>query len=651
MALYDNLFEPVRVGPVIIPNRIVRAAHGTGLGGEALIAYHEARAKGGVGMSTLSATSVLAEEGSAIPLGSDAVIGVYEELQRRIRPHGMKLFQQIYHAGASQPPGSTLEIPPSVGETPNPLINVTPQAMTRTMIHDMVEAFGKAARRIRDGGIDGIDIHASSGYLIHEFLSPALNTRSDEYGGSLANRMRFLDEIIAAIRAEVGTDICVGIRLPNEDYTPGGLDAVQSAEIAQLVDDRVDYISLHMGAYWRFHTLISPTDDPLGTEMAANRKIIPFITKPRIVTGRIMTLDHASAIVREGEADLISMVRALMADPELVNKGRRAEEHRIRPCISTNFGCVGQLMTRGVISCVVNRASGAESKVDYDPRDRAEQPKKILIIGGGIAGMEAARNAALRGHSVELHEAQGQLGGQVQLARQAPRRGDVGLIADWLVSELQILGVDVRTNSFLDTEAVSLINADEIIVATGTTPREDGFQVATPAAPIKGFDLPHVYNGWNLFGVGRPVPSAKHALVFDDTGTYEAISAADMLLASGAKVTMVSRFERMGDQVPFPPVTVEATRERLMEGDFDFIGGHYLREITAEDVEIGVLYTQRSRRIAADTVVIVGFHQPNRWIYEALAESGRPAHMVGDVLGRRDMTSALHSAAEVGSRI
>jgi 2,4-dienoyl-CoA reductase-like NADH-dependent reductase (Old Yellow Enzyme family) len=650
MALYDNLFQPIRVGPVTIPNRIVRSAHGTHLGGEDLIAYHEARARGGVGMSTLEATGVHHSARTHLPLHSDDILPFYERISSRVHRHGMKLFQQVYHTGAS---GAGTPDAWSVSGIPNPMIQVMPFVLTKMQIDDLVAAFGKAARRIRDGGLDGVDIHASSGYLIHEFLSPALNRREDEYGGSRENRMRFLMEVIAAIRAEVGHDIAVGVRLPNEDYVPGGLDAAENAAIAALLDPHVDYVSLHMGAYWRFHKLIAPADDPLGVEMAPNKVITRVVSKPTIVVGRIMTVDHASAIVAAGEADMVSMVRALIADPELPNKARRAEEHKIRPCIGTNMGCVGQLMTRGVISCVVNVAAAQEARVSFEPEDRAPQPKKVLIVGGGPAGLEAARTAALRGHKVELHDAMRRLGGQVALAAEAPHRGDVGQITRWLESEIETLGVEVHLNSMVDADMVAAIAPDEVIVATGTTPRYDGFQVSTPAAPIPGWDLPHVHNSWSLFGVGGRPEIVGPAVVFDDTGTFEAISVADVLLKAGVHVTMVSRLEQIGQNVPFPPVTVGAARERLMSGDFDFVGGHYLRRITPEAVEIGVLFTDRVRTVPARTVVLVSFNEPNRELANQLAarQSNVRVHLIGDVKGRNSMMTAIHEAAEVARAI
>ncbi|MEN3950165.1 FAD-dependent oxidoreductase [Iodidimonas sp. SYSU 1G8] len=650
MALYDNLFEPIQVGPVTIPNRIVRSAHGTHLGGDDLIAYHEARARGGVGMSTLEATGVHHSARTHLPLHSDDILPFYEKISRRMHQHGMKLFQQIYHSGAS---GGGSPDSWSVSGIPNPMIQVMPFVMTKTQIDDVVASFGAAARRVRDGGLDGVDIHASSGYLIHEFLSPALNRREDEYGGSRENRMRFLMEVIAAIRAEVGHDIAVGVRLPNEDYVPGGLTAEENAAIAQVLDPHVDYVSLHMGAYWRFHKLIAPSDDPLGVEMIPNKVITRGVTKPTIVVGRIMTLDHASSIVGSGEATMVSMVRALIADPELVNKGRRLEEHKIRPCVGTNMGCVGQLMTRGVISCVVNVAAAQERTVSFEPEDKVTQPKKILIVGGGPAGLEAARTLALRGHKVELHDAMRRLGGQVAMAADAPHRADVGQITRWLESEIETLGVEVHLNSMVDADMVAEIAPDEVIVATGTTPRYDGFQVATPSVPVPGWDLPHVHNSWELFGVGGKPDIKGPAVVFDDTGTFEAISVADVLLQAGVPVTMVSRTEQLGQNVPFPPVTVGAARERLMSADFDFIGGHYIRNITSDEVEIGVLFTDRVRRIPAKTVVLVSFNQPNRDLAEQLAArfSNVKIHLVGDVRGRNSMMTAIHEAAEVARAI
>ncbi len=651
--MYESLFQPIKVGPLTIPNRIVRSAHSTALPLKRLIAYHEARAVGGVGMSTLEATSVHLSSPamrSIIPLHDDAVIDFYKELSTALKPHGMKMLQQIYHPGSARAPGKgTTQI--SASPIPNPIAGGIPIEMTPSMIEEMVQAFAAAARRCRDGGLDGVDIHASSGYLIEQFLSPANNIRTDEYGGSLENRMRFLMEIIHAIRQEVGNDICVGIRLPNEEYIPGGLTAEDNAEIAKIVEPHVDYISLHMGSYWRFHKLLSPMDDPLGHEMPANEPITTQLTKPTIVVGRIMTLDQANTIVTEGQADMVSMVRALIADPGLVNKAKQGNTDLIRPCIGSNFGCVGQIMSTGKLGCVVNVAAAKETEVTFEPSEKPKSIEKILIVGGGPAGLEAARTAAILGHDVHLHEATKQLGGQVTIAASAPHRSDIGAITKWLESEMERLEINVTLNSIVDPDLVAEINPDRIILATGSTPRSDGFQLTTPIAPLKGFELDHVYSSWDVLGFGGRVTTEGPAVVFDDTGTFEAISVADSLLDRGMQVTLVSRYESLGASLPYPPATVEAAKERLMSQNFDFIGGHYIQAITQDEVMIGVPFTERKRRLQANTVALISYNHPNRELGDYLAgqitEAKPKIHTIGDASGTNGIQAAIHQAANL----
>ena len=364
-----------------------------------------------------------------------------------------------------------------------------------------------------------------------------------------------------------------------------------------------------------------------------------------------MTLDHAQHIVASGAAQMVSMVRALIADPNLVNKARNAEEHRIRPCIGTNMGCVGQLMTRGQISCVVNHTAAKEDQLSFDPKDRVAEPKRIFVVGGGPAGLEFARAAALRGHDVELHEAAQRLGGQVAIAASAPHRADVGAIVSWLADEVDALGVRVQLNSPVEVGQIENTAPDEVVLATGTTPRSDGFQLSTPGAPVPGFDQPHVYTSWDFFGVGAPPRLLGPAVVYDDTGSFEAISVADALLEAGLSVTLVSRFDGIGASLPYPPVTAGAARERLYAGDFDFIGGHYLRAIHSDSVEVGVLFTERVRRLEAGLVVMVGYNEPNRELADDLAEAGMPCHLIGDVRGRNSILSAIHAGAALGRTI
>jgi 2,4-dienoyl-CoA reductase-like NADH-dependent reductase (Old Yellow Enzyme family)/thioredoxin reductase len=643
---YEHLFSPLSVGPLTLKNRIVRSAHGTLMTGERLIAYHEARAAGGVALSTLEATGVHKNAPSPIPLYNDDCIAFYREIAARMRPHNMLMLQQIYHPGsATRPKKVATQV--SASAIPNPMVGGIPTEMSTSEIGEMVEAFGAATRRCREGGLDGVDLHASSGYLIEQFLSPANNIRDDHYGGSLTNRMRFLIEILQSIRAEVGNDFCVGIRLPNEEYIPGGLTPEDISEIARIVEPYVDYVSLHMGSYWRFYKLLAPMDEPLANEMASNAPITAGLTKPTMVVGRIMTLDDAERIVADGRADMVSMVRALIADPELVAKSKRGEAHLVRPCIGSNIGCVGQLMSTGVLSCVVNVAAAQETLVSFEPSGPAPVRKRILVVGGGPAGLEAARTAALRGHEVHLYEATRKLGGQVAIAATAPHRSDIGAITEWLTSEIERLGVTIQLSTMVDPDVVGQLSPDEVILATGVSPRRDGFQLTTPVQAVAGSQLPHVFTSWDIFGFGGRATLKGPALVYDDTGSFEAISVADALLEAGLSVTMVGRLDAVGATLPYPPATVAAAKERLMSGAFDFIGGHYLREIRSDTVDIGVVFTNRLRTIAASTVVIVTYGHPNRELGEYLAAEPGPwnVHQIGDVTGTSGLLPAIHQAA------
>ncbi len=649
---YAHLFSPLQVGPVTLKNRIVRSAHGTLMTGERLIAYHEARAAGGVALSTLEATGVHANAPSLVPLYSDDCIPFYREISNRMRPYGMAILQQIYHPGsATRPKKSATQV--SSSAIPNPMVGGIPTAMSTAEIDEMVAAFGAAARRCRQGGLDGVDLHASSGYLIEQFLSPANNTRDDEYGGSFENRMRFLLEVLASIRDAVGYDYLVGVRLPNEEYIPGGLSPDDIAQVARAVEPYVDYVSLHMGSYWRFFTLLAPMDIPLANEMPANARVTPGLTKPTMVVGRIMTLDDAERIVADRAADMVSMVRALIADPELVNKSQRGDDHLVRPCIGSNVGCVGQLMSTGVLSCVVNVAAAQETTITFEPTAPAPRRKRVLVVGGGPAGLEAARTAAIRGHDVHLYEATRKLGGQVAIAATAPHRNDIGAITEWLTGEVERLGVTVRLATMVDPDVVAELAPDEVILATGVSPRTDGFQLSTPVDAVHGHDLAHVFTSWDVFGFGGRASLVGPALVYDDTGTFEAISVCDALLEAGLAVTMVGRHESIGATLPYPPATVAAARERLMSGAFDFVGGHYLREIRPGAVDIGVLFTDRVRTIQAATVVIVTYGHPNRELGELLAADAGPwrVRSIGDVTGTNGILPAIHQAAALARTI
>ena len=657
---YPNVFQPLDIGGCTLPNRIVRAAHSTGAVGEDLIAYHEARAKGGAALTILQIAGVHPTSPTDIPVFTDRVLPFYEQMADRLHAAGGKVFQQLWHGGAAieQRSLSSFRQPLAPSAIPSPMVGVVPQALTPAMIDELVEAFAAAARRCEEGGLDGVELHGAHGYLIGQFLSPATNLRDDGYGGSLENRTRFLREIVAAIRAETSPGFPVGLRISADDQIEGGVEPEEAAAIAKLVEADIDFLDVSLSSYWRFHRLLSTLDEGLGYEVPTSEVVTKAVDVPTIVTGRITTLDHAEHLIKSGVADLVSIVRGMIADPELVAKARDGRESEIRPCIGTSVGCVARFMVAGKMRCVVNTAAGQETKVPFEPTDRVAEPKRVLVAGGGPAGLEAARAAALRGHEVVLYEMTSELGGQVRMAASAPPRSDLGAITAFLADELDRLGVTVNLRSPVDPDVVADERPDELVIATGTTPRR-GFQISAPSKPVPGSELPHVYTSWEVLGFGGRAAIGQRAVVFDDTGTFEAISVSDALMAAGAEVTFLSRHEQLGATILYPAATVEASRERLFSGPFSFTPAVALREITPEAVVTRDLGTYAERRFEADTVVIVSYHDCNNELAdylraEMLEHPGTPRfniHLVGDVNGTNSIMAAIHAGARVGRAI
>ncbi len=646
-ASLNKVFEPIRIRGVEVPNRIARTAHATGtlFPGEraaGFVAYHAARARGGVGLTILEAMAVHPSSG-ALAVSSDRITGVYEALMREVRPQGMRVFQQLFHQGHIGPAadGGVSWGPSAI---PSVYGNVS-EPMSAEQIEEVVASFATAARRCRDGGLDGVEVHASHGYLSAQFLNPLYNDRTDGYGGSFENRVRLTQEILRAIRHAVGEDFVVGARLAASEM-PGAIQEDELRRVITTLEDEglIDYISTSLGDHYRPITIRAGMEASAGYELFSSRQLTAAASVPSIVTGRFRTLAEAEAVLSAGVADMVSMVRALIADPEIVAKTRAGQAARVRPCIACNQGCSGGVARTGRTMCAVNATTGFERTLSEELIERAASPQRVLVIGGGPAGLEAARVAALAGHQVKLIEASDELGGMLNAARRSPRFALIGEITDWLVAEVNRAGVQVVTATPAGAADVLAEKADAVIIATGSRPRMDGFQPARPFEPARGSDQPHVMSSIQLLTHGPPV-GARAALVLDTVGHFEAITVAEYLVHKRLAVTYVTSLPAFGGIYVHTTSRDISSLDYLYSGDFTPHVRHHLVEIGPTSCLIRPLQGQRNQRVAADVVILVTQNHPNRELYDQLRSQRHPnIHLIGDAASPRDLQVAISHA-------
>ena len=637
------VFTPIRIGPVEVQNRIVRTAHDTRFGGgtlsDDLIAYHLARAKGGVGLSILEICSVDSVH-SPGPLAADHpdLVAGYRRLMEAVRPYGMRVFQQLWHGGHNA--FAMGAVPLSASDRPGVMVGVIPHAMTRLQIKEIVRRFAGAATRCQEGGLDGVEIHAAHGYLIGQFLSPLANERTDEYGGSLENRMRFLTEILCAVRATVAPALAVGVRLSPEGIK-GGLGVHDIQEILTRLQDAslIDYANISYGNYYTLFKMMPTMSESVGSQLPTSVPITSIARVPTIVSGRFRTLEEADQVIHRGEASLVGMTRAHIADPDIVRKTREGREDEIRVCIACNHGCVAGVAL-GSMRCAINPAVGHEKTLAEDLIERTGKPKRVLVVGGGPAGLEAARVAALRGHKVILAEALPDLGGAINIAKAAPRRLTIGDIVEWQAREIYRLGVEVRLSTYMDGADVRAENPDVVVVATGSQPRMDGYQVFAPGERQEGVSRRHVVSSEAVI-LGNALPENGRAVVYDDVGHYEAIAVAETLISKGIAVTFVTGHNGFAPRLE-TSLTSEPALQRLAKGEFRLLTRHKIVAIENDTVSISPTYASKTERIPAGLVVLVSLNRPNRDLVDELEEFDPPLLVVGDAQSPRFLMTAIH---------
>ena len=645
---FPHLFSPTTLGKCEIANRIVSTGHHTNLAdkvpGEQLIAYQEARAKGGAGLIVTEVVAVhetAAFSDNLLNATSDDVIPHYAKLADACHRHGARVFAQLFHPGREIKYSVTGMAPiawaPSA--VPNERFHIMPKPMPVALIEEVIAGFGEAAGRLAEAGFDGLEIVGSHGYLPAQFLNPRVNLRDDSYGGDGSRRLRFLIETIAAVRAHVG-DRIVGVRLSGSEMDADGLTDEETCAICAELGSHVDYLSVVAGtsASLGGSVHIAP---PMGLP---HGYVAPFAAAvrqasgvPVIATGRINQPQIAEEVIKEREADLCGMTRAMICDPDVARKARDGRADEIRACIGCNQACIGRSHKGLGISCIQHPESGRELQFPALPLRKSK--KKILVAGGGPAGMKAASVAARCGHHVTLCESQALLGGQALLAQRLPGREEFGGIVTNLEREMIEAGVFIRRNTSVTRSLVEQETPDEVIVATGAHPHEPAFD---------GRDEAHVVTAWDV--LQERVNVGASVIIADWSADWIGLGLAEHLATNGCAVTLctnaamagetlqlytrnhyVGRLHRLGVKI--------RTHARLFGADEDT--AYFLDTLTGEAIQLENM----------DTLVLSLGHVANDTLESELAGLACPVTVIGDSLTPRTAEEAVYEGLVAGTNI
>ena len=547
----DPLLEPFQLKNLTLRNRVVSTSHEPAYAEDSLPKlryqlYHEEKAKGGIALTMIGGSATTAIDSPStfgqLYMGDEKIVPYLQQLADRVHAHGAAVMCQITHMGrrTKWDKGDWL---PVIAPSPlrEPAHRSFPKAMEPHDLRRVVQSFGAAARRCKDGGLDGVEISAHAGHLLEQFFSPRMNERTDSYGGSLDNRMRLTLEVLEEVRRQVGEDFVVSLRMTASELTDEGLSEADAIAIGQRLagTGMVDLLSLTVGGATTQAELaekIQPLGTPLGPYLETVGRFREKVDLPVLHASRIADLSTARHALEGGYVDLVGMVRAHMADPHLVRKLEAGQEDQIRPCVGASY-CINRIYVGLDALCIHNPATGREEHIpQISPI--APRARRVVVVGGGPGGLEAARACAERGHQVTLLEVGSKLGGQVRLAARAnERQQELLSIVNWLESEVRRLGVTVRLNTYAEAADVAALNPDAVIVATGGLPAEPRL---TSGAHL-------VTSTWDILS-GDVAPKPR-VLVFDDLGGDQALSTAEKLAESGSVVEIVSPDREVGFEV------------------------------------------------------------------------------------------------------
>ncbi len=654
---FPHLFQPLELRHKTLKHRLNFGAHTAnmaegGLPGARHLGYYTERARGGAAMIVcepipVHATGVLTR--GNFRHSDDAVIEQFRKITDACHAYGTVMIHQLYHVGQHGDFDNSYEPSWSPSGLPSYHDSDGSHAMSQIEIEAVIEGFAQAARRAREAGFDGVELFAAYHALIDQFWTPWSNRRDDRYGGSLENRVRFSTEIIERVRRYAGENFIVGMAVSHDPEAAVSLSMEALQEVVAWHDQRalIDYVTCGTGSYFDFYKLM-PTfmyPDKLGPPFAEALKAV--VSHARVqAESHIRTPENADYVIASGQADMVSIVRGQIADPHMASKAMQGRAEEVRPCISCNQMCWGRRSRDYWISCLVNPSAGREFQWGGDRFAGAAAPRRVLVVGGGPAGLECARAAAERGHRVTLAEASGQLGGQFRLAGMQPRRAQILDLLQWYEGQLEARQVGVWLNTPMEVEEVRDFGADVVVVATGSLPAGTGFQrFHAEQETLPGIERGNV---WPVEDVmGRACRPGGRVVVLDDGGNWRGAGTAWHLAEQGHAVTLVTPHATVAHELARSAADFPL-RRNLKRLDARFITDSVVKAWLGDAALVVSLLDGTEQRIECDALILATPNVAQTTLADELEESGVPVHRVGDCVAPRWAVHAIYEGRKLG---